>query len=76
MENESKPSQDTKYQVLSVVFSPNGEYLASGYLDRTIGISSGERITLIKHCVVTKYFLRTESICLFSMFYIKIKFKS
>ena len=36
-----------KHYVLSVVFSPNGEYLASGSGDNTIGVwrvSSGERI--------------------------------
>ena len=42
-----------KYHVLSVVFSPNGEYLASGSSDCTIGVwrvSSGERIkTLLGH---------------------------
>ena len=40
--------------VLRVVFSPNGEYLASGSRDNTIGVwrvSSGERIkTLTGHC--------------------------
>ena len=39
--------------VLSVVFSADGEYLASGYMDNTIGVwrvSSGERIkTLTGH---------------------------
>ena len=39
--------------VFSVVFSPNGEYLASGSSDYTIGVwrvSSGERIkTLTEH---------------------------
>ena len=42
-----------KIFVLSVVFSPNGEYLASGSSDCTIGVwrvSSGERIkTLTGH---------------------------
>ena len=37
----------------NVVFSPNGEYLASGFSDNTIGVwsvSSGERIkTLTGH---------------------------
>ena len=39
--------------VVSVVFSPNGEYLVSGSADNTIGVwrvSSGERIkTLTGH---------------------------
>ena len=39
--------------ISEVVFSPNGEYLASGYDDSTIGVwrvSSGERIkTLTGH---------------------------
>ena len=36
-----------KHFVLSVVFSPNGEYLVSVFIDNTIGVwrvSSGERI--------------------------------
>ena len=32
----------------SVVFSPNGEYLASGFEDNTIRVSSGERIKTLK----------------------------
>ena len=39
--------------VVSVVFSPNSEYLASGSADKTIGVwkvSSGERVkTLTDH---------------------------
>ena len=38
-------------RVYSVVFSPNGEYLASGSADNTIGVwrvSSGERIKTLK----------------------------
>ena len=38
---------DHKHYVLSVVFSPNGEYLASVSIDKTIGVWrvwSGERI--------------------------------